>query len=215
MKFKVYSELSYEVFSPTTFIFNIQAAKSESQIIISESIIVTPAIKFEEFTLKNSGTRFVKMVVEKVQFFTIIYQAEVDVCYTIYDEKVLLKSIPIINLNNEVLPFISPSRHCESDKLSEFAMKEFGYLPNEYAKTKAINEWIFKTIEYKIGVTNSSTSACDTLFDKVGVCKDFAHLGIALCRALDIPARYFTGYANNLNPPDFHATYRMLKCWNC
>ncbi|MFV5693741.1 transglutaminase-like domain-containing protein [Flavobacterium sp. LT1R49] len=207
MKFKVYSELSYEVFSPTTFIFNIQAAKSASQIIISESIIVIPAIKFEEFTLKNSGTRFVKMEVEQGLFFTIIYKAEVEVEHTIYDEKALLKSIPIINLDNEVLPFISPSRHCESDKLSEFAMNEFGFLPNEYAKAKAINEWIFNTVEYKTGVTNSNTSACDTLLEKVGVCKDFAHLGIALCRALDIPARYFTGYAHNLNPPDFHACF--------
>lgn len=207
MKFKVYSELSYEVFSPTTFIFNIQAAKSTSQIIISESISVTPTIKFEEFTLKNTDTRFVKMEVEQGQFFTIMYQAEIDVRYTVYDEKELLQSIPIINLDNEVLPFISPSRHCEADKLLEFATKEFGLLPNEYAKAKAINEWIFKTIEYKTGVTNSSSSACDTLLDKVGVCKDFAHLGIALCRALDIPARYFTGYAYNLNPPDFHACF--------
>jgi transglutaminase-like putative cysteine protease len=212
MKFKVYSELSYEVFSPTTFIFNIQAAKSASQIITSESIIVTPAIKFEEFSLKNSDTRFVKMEVEQGLFFTIIYEAEVDVRYEIYDEKVLLQSIPIINLDNEVLPFISPSRHCESDKLSEFALNEFGFLPNEYAKAKAIKEWIFNTVEYKTGVTNSSTSACDTLLEKVGVCKDFAHLGIALCRALDIPARYFTGYAHNLNPPDFHACFEAYIC---
>jgi transglutaminase-like putative cysteine protease len=212
MKFKVYSELSYEVFSPTTFIFNVQAAKSASQIITSESIIVTPAIKFEEFSLKNSDTRFVKMEVEQGLFFTIIYEAEVDVRYEIYDEKVLLQSIPIINLDNEVLPFISPSRHCESDKLSEFALNEFGFLPNEYAKAKAIKEWIFNTVEYKTGVTNSSTSACDTLLEKVGVCKDFAHLGIALCRALDIPARYFTGYAHNLNPPDFHACFEAYIC---
>jgi transglutaminase-like putative cysteine protease len=207
MKFKIFSELSYEVFSPTTFIFNIQAAKSACQTIISESLIVTPAIKFEEFILKNSDTRFVKMEVGKGVFFTLIYEAEVEVSYTVYDEKVLLQSIPIINLDHEVLPYISPSRHCESDKLLEFATKEFGYLPNEYAKAKAINEWIFNTVEYKTGVTNSSTSACDTLLDRVGVCKDFAHLGIALCRALDIPARYFTGYAYNLNPPDFHACF--------
>ncbi|MDI5950528.1 transglutaminase-like domain-containing protein [Flavobacterium yafengii] len=207
MKFKVFSELSYEVFSPTTFIFNIQAAKSACQTIISELLIVTPAIKFEEFTLKNSGTRFVKMEVGKGVFFTLIYEAEVEVSYTVYDEKVLLQSIPIINLDHEVLPYISPSRHCESDKLLEFATKEFGYLPNEYAKAKAIKESIFNTVEYKTSVTNSSTSACDTLLDRVGVCKDFAHLGIALCRALDIPARYFTGYAYNLNPPDFHACF--------
>ncbi|MFV8341878.1 transglutaminase-like domain-containing protein [Flavobacterium sp. XS2P39] len=207
MKFKVYSALSYQTIAATTFVFNIQAAKSSGQIVVSESIVVTPAIKVEEFTLKNSHARFVKMEVEQGLFFTITYQAEVDVQHTIIDEKVLLKSIPIIKLDHEVLPFISPSRHCESDKLLEFATKEFGYLPNDYAKAKAINEWIFNTVEYKSGTTNSSTSACDTLLHKVGVCKDFAHLGIALCRALDIPARYFTGYAYNLNPPDFHACF--------
>lgn len=60
MIFKVYSELSYEVISPTTFIFNIQAAKSASQIVVSESIIVTPSIKFEEFTLKNGNSTLFK-----------------------------------------------------------------------------------------------------------------------------------------------------------
>lgn len=207
MRFKVYSALSYETISATTFIFNIQAAKSARQKVVSESIVVTPAITIEEFTLKNSDTRFVKMEVEQGVFFTITYQAEIDVQHTVIDEKVLLQSLPIIKLDHEVLPFISPSRHCESDKLLEFATKEFGYLPNEYAKAKAINEWIFNTVEYKSGATNSSTSAYDTVVHKVGVCKDFAHLGIALCRALDIPARYFTGYAYRLNPPDFHACF--------
>ncbi|MFV8327347.1 transglutaminase-like domain-containing protein [Flavobacterium sp. ZS1P14] len=207
MRFKVYSELSYEVITATTFIFNIQAAASASQIIISESLAIIPAMPFEEFTLKNSSTRFVKMEVNQGQFFTIIYQAEIDVFHTVYHEKTLVQSTPIIKLDNEVVPFIAPSRHCESDKLSEFATKEFGFLPNEYTTVKAINEWIFKTIEYKTGVSNASTSACDTLLRREGVCKDFAHLGIALCRALDIPARYFTGYAYNLNPPDFHACF--------
>lgn len=62
-------------------------------------------------------------------------------------------------------------------------------------------------MEYKRGVTNASTSACDTLLRREGICNDFAHLGIALCRAVVIPARYFTGYAYNLNLPDFHACF--------
>lgn len=206
MRFKVYSALSYETISATTFIFNIQAAKSARQKVVSESLVVTSAITTEEFTLKNSDTRFVKMVEQGV-FFTITYQAEIDVQHTIIDEKVLLQSLPIIKIDHEVLLFISPSRHCESDKLLEFATKEFGYLPNEYAKEKAINEWIFNTVEYRSGATTSSTSACDTVLHKVGVCKDFAHLGIALCSALDISARYYTEYAYNLNPPDFHACF--------
>ena len=207
MRFKVYSTLSYEVTSKTIFIFSIQAAKSTSQIVISELLNVTPDLKFEEFKLQNSETRFVKIEVEKGTFFTISYEAEIDVLSTVVNQESLSKSQSIIDLDHEVLPFINPSRYCESDKLLDFAIQEFGHLLNEFAKVKAINEWIFKSINYRTGATNSSVSAYDILQSKEGVCKDFAHLGIALCRALDIPARYFTGYAYALNPPDFHACF--------
>ncbi len=71
----------------------------------------------------------------------------------------------------------------------------------------AVTDWINRSIEYLSGSTNSETSACDTVTERAGVCRDFAHLGITLCRALSIPARYFTGYAFKLYPADFHACF--------
>nr|WP_288834642.1 transglutaminase family protein [uncultured Flavobacterium sp.] len=207
MRFKVNSFLSYEVFSTTTFIFNIQVVNSPTQVIISESLTITPEIKYEEFVLQNSATRFIKMEVVKGTNFSISYEAEVDVLHEVIAAEKMLQSVPIIDLDNEVLLFISPSRYCESDKLLDFAHQQFGHLPNEFNKVKAINEWVFSTIAYKAGTSDSSRSACDVLALKEGVCKDFAHLAIALCRALDIPARYFTGYAYALNPPDLHACF--------
>ena len=207
MKFRVFSQLSYEVFSKTTFFFNIQALRSANQIIHSESLSVSAGLKLEEFSLKNSEVRFVKMVAEQGVAFTITYEAEVDVQYRVVDAASLLQASSIIDIDTEVLPFIAPSRHCPSDILYNWANKEFGYLSNEYSKVLAINDWIFRNITYKTGVSNSSTSASDTLLQREGVCKDFAHLAIALCRAIDIPARYFTGYAWNINPPDFHACF--------
>jgi transglutaminase-like putative cysteine protease len=207
MRFKVSSFLSYEVFSTTTFIFNIQVASSATQLIVSELLTITPEIKYEEFVLQNSAIRFIKIEVEKGTNFSISYQAEVDVLHELIIGEKLSVSIPIIDLDNEVLPFISPSRYCESDKLLDFSHQQFGHLPNEFAKVKAINEWVFNSIAYKAGTSDSSRSACDVLALKEGVCKDFAHLAIALCRALDIPARYFTGYAYALDPPDFHACF--------
>jgi transglutaminase-like putative cysteine protease len=207
MNFKIFSELSYEVFSPTTFIFNIQAARSASQLIIEESIITTPFLHFEEFELSNVDARFIRMEVNQGVAFTICYQALVEVHYQLINESALLQSIPVMNLNTAVLPFLFPSRHCQSDKLRKLAIKEFGHLPNEYLKVTAITDWIFNNTDYITGTTDSGTSAYDTLIQREGVCKDFAHLGIALCRALDIPARYFTGYAYQLNPPDFHACF--------
>jgi len=207
MKFQVFSELSYDVFSPTTFIFNIQAVRSASQLILEESLVTNPFLTFEEFTLNNVDARFIRMEVNQGVFFTITYNAIVEVQYQLINESVLAQHIPIVELNTEVLPYLFPSRHCQSDKLRKLAIKEFGQLPTEYEKVSAINDWIFNNTDYISGATDSGTSAYDTLIQREGVCKDFAHLGIALCRALDIPARYFTGYACNLNPPDFHACF--------
>ncbi len=207
MKFEISCELSYEVFSPTTFIFNIQAIRSANQIIIEESISINPFLHFEEFTLNNTDTRFIKLEVTHDTLFTITYQAQVDVEYKIVDEGILLHKIPIIELDTGVLPYLFPSRHCQSDKLRKLADKEFSHLPNDYLKVVAISDWIFNNIDYITGTTDSGTSAYDTLIQREGVCKDFAHIGIALCRAIDVPARYLTAYAYHLNPPDIHACF--------
>jgi transglutaminase-like putative cysteine protease len=75
---------------------------------------------------------------------------------------------------------------------------------NRILRKQLPNDWIFNNVDYVLGTTDANTSAYDTLNQREGVCKDFAHLGIALCRALNIPARYFTCYATNINPPDIH-----------
>jgi len=207
MNFKVFSELKYEVSIPTTFIFNIQAISTSSQNIIEEKLIVDPAMKWEEFTSSTGEARFIMLQVGKETAFTISYEATVDLHYNIIDQKHLLNTVPVNKLEADVIPYLFPSRYCQSDKLQKLATKEFGHIENAYAKVAAISEWIYNNVEYTGGVTNSSTSAHDTLTERVGVCRDFAHLGITLCRALSIPARYFTGYAYNLNPPDFHACF--------
>jgi len=132
MKFNITSELSYEVFSPTTFIFNIQAARTANQVIIEESIRINPILHFKEFTFNSSDNRFIQLEVSQDSPFTITYQAQVDVEYKVVDEAALLQSIPIIELDQQVLPYLFPSRHCQSDKLRKIATKEFGRLPNKY-----------------------------------------------------------------------------------
>lgn len=207
MKFKVFSKLSYDVITTTSFFFNILVTKSDTQKVLKESFTIHPPIPFKEYTSKVSSNRMIKLKVEKGASFTITYKAEVASNHSRINENDLLASNSIINLNSNILPFLNPSRHCESDKLMEFAIESFGFLPNEYSKVLAIEEWIFNNIKYTTGSTNSSVSAVDTFKSKIGVCKDFAHLGIAFCRALDIPARYLTAYATNLKPPDFHACF--------
>ena len=106
-----------------------------------------------------------------------------------------------------MLPYLNPSRYCESDRLATFAMAEFGRLDRGYSRVAAICQWTHDHLNYLPGITNASTGACDVLILRSGVCRDYAHLAIALCRALCIPARYVSGYAVTLDPPDFHGFF--------
>jgi transglutaminase-like putative cysteine protease len=79
-----------------------------------------------------------------------------------------------------------------------------------YARVDEICEWINRHINYVPGTTNASSTACDVLLQRTGVCRDFAHVGIALCRSLCIPARYVSGYAAGLEPQDFHGCFEAF-----
>jgi transglutaminase-like putative cysteine protease len=83
----------------------------------------------------------------------------------------------------------------------------FDNVPPGFSRVMAICDWINSNIDYQLGSSNVSTSACDVLIQRVGVCRDYAHLAIAFCRALCIPARYISGYAVDLQPPDFHGFF--------
>jgi transglutaminase-like putative cysteine protease len=195
MKFNLQSELTYEVYSPTTFIFNIHALRTNSQHIIRESIAVSPQIPFEEFSYNAGSGRFLRLQAMGNSSFTISYRATVDTYYTLFDQLHAFQTVPVDELDGEIIPFLFPSRYCQSDKLQNLAYKEFGSISTVYSKVLAITDWIYNNVQYVMGSTNSLTSALDTITERVGVCRDFAHLGIALCRALSIPARYLTCYA--------------------
>ncbi len=115
--------------------------------------------------------------------------------------------IPIAALPDTVLQFLLPSRYCESDKLHDMAVTITADLPAGYAQVAAIQDWIHHQIEYQYGTSNASTSAVDVLHQRQGVCRDFAHLGIGLCRSLNIPARMVVGYLHGLEPMDQHAWF--------
>jgi transglutaminase-like putative cysteine protease len=104
----------------------------------------------------------------------------------------------------EVMIYTLPSRYCQSDLLARMAQLAFGHVPSGGARVLAISQWVRQHVDYVYGTTDSRTSAFDTATERVGVCRDFAHLVIAFCRGLDIPARYVSGYALGLDPPDFH-----------
>jgi transglutaminase-like putative cysteine protease len=111
--------------------------------------------------------------------------------------------------------YLRPSRYVPSDHLIGFAVAEFGIGSDMAARVAAITDWIRKRISYVPGSSDVHDSAEDTLLTGEGTCRDFAHLGIALCRATGVPARFTAVYAPGLTPMEFHAVFEALLdgCW--
>jgi len=97
------------------------------------------------------------------------------------------------------------SRYCPSDRLDGFASDEFGPVTDAAETATRVAEWVFERLTYEPGSSGPLDTAVDTLLGGHGVCRDFAHLTIALCRAMSIPARLMSAYAPGLSPMDFHA----------
>jgi len=206
MKFDVFSEMEYTARSAGTLILNIHALRTPHQTVVSETFEIEPYIKVEELVAAQSENRLMRFEIEEANSIKVTYKATVDTFCEIKNYEGL-SEVPIAKMDHTVFPYLYPSRYCQSDKLYRLASNLFGHIENPFEKVMTLTDWIHKNVQYLSGSTNSQTSAFDTVTEQSGVCRDFAHLGIALCRALTIPARYFTGYAYHLQPADFHACF--------
>lgn len=198
-------DLRYSVTAPTSFLFNVAAARTAHQAISEETVRLTPAIQYEAGSLGTEAIQVYRLAVEPCEFY-FQYRANVDLRPEIYDTSGIVET-RYAQLPYDVLPYLNPSRYCESDRLTHFAMRTFGNVPPGFSRVTAICDWINSHLDYQPGSSGASTSACDVLIQRVGVCRDYAHLAIALCRALCIPARYVSGYAVALQLPDFHGFF--------
>lgn len=206
MKFNVSADLTYQVYQPSTIILNIHALRSPQQTVLEETFTIEPYVKAEELFSVSGENRYIRLEITEPGKYDINYRATVDnaVKFTDYTDK---EETPVAQLDNAILPYLYPSRYCQSDRIYRMAHNMFGWYNNPFEKVSAVMDWINLNIMYLSGSTTSQTSAVDTMIEQSGVCRDFAHLGIAFCRALTIPARYFTGYAYQLKPADFHACF--------
>jgi transglutaminase-like putative cysteine protease len=201
-------ELNYQIFQQEAdFVFNIHAAHTPQQTVWSESLTLSQALTPAFYTDPVSGSRFMRMRAQPGDL-QVVYTARIDVDHYFADPTAL-QELSVNDLPAEVLVYLYPSRYCQSDMMGTIAAKEFGHLPRGYTRVEAIRDWVQKRVAFIPNTSNCNTSALDTLNQEAGVCRDFAHLMIALCRAVNIPARVATGtdYGADpsLGPPDFHA----------
>ncbi len=135
---------------------------------------------------------------------SVAYDAEVVRAATVTSEPVSV---------DDQLRYLRPSRYCPSDRFGGWAHREFDPVadfdaddPDQQEQlAAAVTSWVFERTDYVLGSSGGSDSAVDTLLSSQGVCRDFAHLVITICRALDLPARLAAVYAPGLSPMDFHA----------
>ena len=206
MRFTINCRLVYQVIGSGSFLFNVAVARNSFQRVISEDIEITGGESVEEQL--QSGQRLHRVVASNGRL-ELTYNAVVSIEAELLEANGLHMA-PLRELPSETLVFLYPSRFCQSDLLGRFVRREFTNIESGFERLTRICNWIYEYVEYLQGTTNSSTSAFDTATQRAGVCRDFAHLGIALCRALGIPARFVSGYAYGLNPPDFHAYFEAF-----
>jgi transglutaminase-like putative cysteine protease len=121
--------------------------------------------------------------------------------------------IPAQCLPTDTLQFLLASRYCEVDRLSNLAWELFGNIPPGWGRVQAICDWVHQHVTFGYQFARSTKTALEVSIEKQGVCRDFQHLAIALCRAMHIPARYATGYLGDIGippapePMDFNAWF--------
>jgi transglutaminase-like putative cysteine protease len=185
----------------------------ERQLILSEEFVTDPSIEFTEFEDLYGN------VVLRGQAGPGIIEIHHDALVSIpcapdnHGMKDGLRPLP--ELPGNLLRYTLPSRYCDSDKLIQFAWNQFGSITDGLERVQAICNWVHDKIEYRFGSGDATLSASEVLARRYGVCRDFAHVAIALCRAVNLPARYVTGHLPDIgfvdpgSPMDFHAYFEV------
>lgn len=195
-------KLVYRTTQPVPAIFMLRPRSGCGQWMMRQEFHIHPQVPVVEFA-DVYGNLCQRIVMPRGEFHVLVqYRASVA---SSIDVEPWVPRTPVEQLPSDTLHFLLPSRYCESDRLNELAVEiTRGAMPG-YPQAEAIRSWIHREIRYEYQTSDSSTSALDTAKSRVGVCRDFAHLGVALCRAMDIPARMVVGFLHELEPMDLHA----------
>jgi len=200
--------LEYDIADPgCDLVFNIHAAHTDRQAVVCEALRLSQNV-INYLSVDHVTHNRVLRFSGSPGNLRVFYDATVDVNHYVGMPSHTWE-VPIPQLPEPVLQYVFSSRYCESDRLLEFASRAFGLQTRGYSRVQFIRDWVLSHTKFESNTSNVHTSAVDTLLACKGVCRDFAHLMIALCRAINIPARFVTGidYGADpaLGPTDFHA----------
>src|SRR2546430_636892 len=206
---RVGCNLAYETSVPTPVLFVLKPRLDGKALVLQEKLSFGIGVPSYEFQDSHGNITYRSMLMPGRN--EIRNDALVAVSPLPDSREVQGQIVPVGQLPCEVLRYTLPSRYCDSDKLLNFAWNNFGQIPHGLQRVQAICDWVHTNIEYRFGSGRTDLSASEVIERRYGVCRDFAHVAIALCRAFNLPARYVTGHLPDIgyvdpgSPMDFHA----------
>jgi transglutaminase-like putative cysteine protease len=204
MRLQTHCELTFLIEIPTPFILMLRPKNGEHQRTISEEYLLFPSVPAVEFT--DDYGNFCLRLIAPIGNFTVFTSAVV-MTKSFIEQHPGGDFIEIQNLPDNVFKYLLPSRYCESDRFGEMATLLTVNQHPGYDQVQEIENWLRNTIRYEPHSSFLHLSAIEVNQQQTGVCRDLAHLGIALCRSLSIPARMVVGYLYKLEPMELHAWF--------
>ena len=206
MRVKIDATLSYALPGPADVLLALEALATPDQTIVAERLdVYGPASLLPVEGWDDAGRRRWMEASGQIQ---IEYEATVDVARPAVSLSGMYVP-PRRELPAEVIPYLFPSRYCESDRLETFVASRFGHLVGGDQILRMV-EWMQASFAYVPGASTGETTATDSFLKRQGVCRDYSHVLISFARAAGIPARMVSAYAPGLQPPDFHA---VVEVW--
>lgn len=200
-------QLDYQTMEEVPAIFMLRPRSGWAQWIMREEFHIHPQVPVVEFT-DVYGNLCQRTVMPVGDFHLSVRYRVLVPDFVDMDPQAPLMLVQ--HLPTDLLHYLLPSRYCQSDELSALALSIVGDAWPNYQQVETIRTWVRRNIAYESGSSNSATTALETVNLRRGVCRDFAHLGIALCRAVNVPARMVVGFLYDLKPMDLHAWFEAF-----
>jgi transglutaminase-like putative cysteine protease len=202
MRIRVGCEFGYEAESPTPVVWQIRPRIDGPQQVVASRWACSPFVPSSSY-VDSFGNVCDRMSLPEGRT-TLRYDALVEVPPQWDEADKAAAQVPIDQLPDDALMYLLASRFCHPDVLMDTAWELFGNAPPGWARVQAVCDWTHENIRYEMGSTTALTTAAEAFGCRTGVCRDFTHIGITFCRALNIPVRYVSGYIPDIGvpPPD-------------
>lgn len=200
------TRLEYDVTGTVDVLLQIEAAERRDQRVAASRLALPEHEHFAR--VAGQGGIGERVWLRTAGPLVVDYEARVEAQRSLADIEPL-RAVPPHLLPSDTVDYLMPSRYCTSDSFQAFVESEFAGLEGG-ARVLALRDWIERTLSYEPGSSDAFTTAADTFRSRRGVCRDYAHLMIALARASAIPARFASVYGLGVDPQDFHAVAEVF-----